>query len=49
MGRQPIITILQLVEEDNIVVAEGAVKCKLKMGDLWMLCFVKYSIFITVK
>jgi uncharacterized protein len=45
----PIITISQLIEEGNIVVAEGAVKCKLKMGDLWMLCFVKYSIFITVK
>jgi len=28
----PIITISQLVEEGNIVVAEGAVKCKLKNG-----------------
>src|ERR1044071_7479826 len=28
----PVITISQFVEEDNIVVAEGAVKCKLKNG-----------------
>ena len=28
----PVITISQLVEEGNIVVAEGAVKCKLKNG-----------------
>jgi hypothetical protein len=28
----PIITISHLVEEGNIVVAEGAVKCKLKNG-----------------
>jgi len=28
----PIITISQLIEEGNIVVAEGAVKCKLKNG-----------------
>ena len=45
----PTITISQLVEEGNIVVAEGTVKGKPKKGDLWMHCFVKYSILITVK
>lgn len=28
----PVITISQLVEEDNIVVAEGTLKCKIKNG-----------------
>ena len=31
-GGKPTITISQLVEEGNIVVAEGTVKCKLKNG-----------------
>src|SRR6476620_11924205 len=47
--RNPTIRISQLVEEGNIVVAEGTVKCKLKNGGFMVLCFVKYSILIMVK
>lgn len=30
----PTITVVRLIEEGNVVVAEGAVKCKMKNGDL---------------
>ncbi len=45
----PIITISQLVEEGNIELQKVQLNVNSKMGELWMLCFVKYSILMTVK